>query len=259
MGRILIQPMLNTLAEYDSFAAQHDFDFEIVDFAFPNTLAGDYEPEVEAYREYAGLDRCISQHGAFMDLYINSPDPGIRELAWQRIEANLNIAQALDIQYVVFHTNRLSQVLHPAYTERWIKMHAEVWQEMLAHYPGVTVLLENMWDSSPEPVAAVLDAVNSDRLGVCFDTGHWNLFSEASMEDWFERLGARIAYIHLNDNRGDIDDESPAGQGSIDWRHFGQMVERYLDQPHVVLEVGDLTRIQTTMDYLTGQGVYPFA
>lgn len=257
MGRILIQPTLDTLEDYTAFAEENDFDFEIVDFAFPAGLTGDYMAVVEEYRQRGPAARLVAQHGAFMDLYLNSFDSDVRNIAERRYLANMEIARELNLKYVIFHTNLIPLIKHEVYRQRWVEAQAAFWLARLEEFP-VTVLLENMWDPDPFVLSDLLAAVGSNRLKVCFDTGHFNIFSGVPMREWFETLGNDIVYIHLNDNMGDVDNEMAAGDGTVDWAEFDRLVREFCDAPHIVLELSDMERLQRTLAYLQAEKIYPF-
>jgi sugar phosphate isomerase/epimerase len=78
------------------------------------------------------------------------------------------------------------------------------------------------------------------------------------MKEWFKSLGKYISYIHLNDNLDDVDNELPAGKGNINWPEFNDAVNEFCDKPIVVFEVGNLSRIQETMDYLEKNKIFPY-
>lgn len=257
MGRILIQPTLSTLEEYLPFTDKHGFGFEVVDFAIPERGAGDYEAAIRHYQSHVPREKLISKHAAFKDLYINSPDPLIRGVSERRYDTNLQIADQLGLEYVVFHSNILPVIRHEAYRQNWVKTQAEFWSSKLSEHP-FTVLLENMWDPDPSALSALIAAVGVENLGVCFDTGHCNIFSSVPMREWFERLGTHIGYIHLNDNLGDVDNELPAGEGSVDWIEFNQLVQDCCDEPLVVLELSDLKRVAKTINYLQENKIFPY-
>jgi sugar phosphate isomerase/epimerase len=258
MRGLLIQPTLDTLNEYGTLAVEHDLGFELVDFAYPGVLDGDLAAVVHSYRSSVEKARLVSAHGPFLDLYINSPDPAIRRVAGERIRRTLTVADELGLRFVVFHTNCLPMMTHTAYYENWVKSHVEFWSEVVEQH-GTTVLLENMWDKSPELIARVLEGVGSSRLKACLDTGHHVLFARESLERWFEVLGTKIAYLHLTDNLGEVDDELALGTGVVDWRELSRLIARYGDQPLAVIETPTMERIRASLRFLEAERIYPFA
>jgi sugar phosphate isomerase/epimerase len=62
--------------------------------------------------------------------------------------------------------------------------------------------------------------MNSDNFGVCFDTGHCNLFSRVRLEDWMAALNPYIVEIHLHDNDRTSDQHLPVSEGTFDFGKF---------------------------------------
>lgn len=258
MTRALIQPSIDTFDEYSKFAKDNDLGFEIVDFAFPDVLSERYENVLKKYEEKQDKSKLLSAHGAFFDLYINSPDFAVKDVARKRIIQNLETAQKLGLKFVVFHTNCLPMMGREAYYDNLVKEHVVFWKEMVEKF-DVTILLENMWDKTPKYIARVIERVDSPKIGVCLDTGHHNVFSEAPLEEWFSHLGKYTPYLHLTDNKGDYDAELVLGEGTIDWKKFSELVKQYCNSPYVVIEVADLQMIETSMKFLKRNKIYPFA
>jgi len=76
-------------------------------------------------------------------------------------------------------------------------------------------------------IALETEVANSHRLldfmtgadpawcGVCFDTGHAQVDSDAG--PLAEMLASRVIYAHIHDNTGKEDEHLPPGRGVIDW------------------------------------------
>lgn len=257
MPILLIQPTAATLDEYAAFAAERDLGFELVDFADPAVLDGDLAAVVHRYKSFPDQDRLVSAHGPFLDLYINSPDPAIRRVAAERIGRTLAVADELGLGFVVFHTNCLPMMTHAAYYENWVRSHVEFWQDVVDQH-ATTVLLENMWDSSPELIARVIEGVDSPHLEACLDTGHHLLFSHESLARWFELLGEKITYLHLTDNLGEEDNELVLGTGKVGWPELSRLVDRCAQRPVAVIETPTMERIRASLDFLEERRLYPF-
>ena len=97
-----------------------------------------------------------------------------------------------------------------------------------------------MWEGSPDVFRKLLDEVNSPQLKICFDTGHANIFSKVPVSEWFDVLGKDIPYMHVNDNKGDVDNELVPGEGSINWQEFSGNIKKHEMTPNIVFEVGSL-------------------
>jgi len=257
--RILIQPTIKTFNDYKKYADRHNFAFEIIDFSFPSTMNGNYQKVAAKYKKrLKGTSLGVQHHGLFKDLYINSSDKLIKKASEKRIYQNLSIAHKLGANSVVFHTNFLPLIHHKSYLELWSATHAAFWKKVIKKY-NITVLLENLWDPSPDHILDMINKVKSKKLGVCFDTGHYNVFSKVPMEQWFKKLGKHILCLHINDNKGDRDSELAPGEGTVNWKKFDYLVKRYCNKPAVVLEVDNLPAIERSAAYLKKAKVYPFS
>lgn len=79
---------------------------------------------------------------------------------------------------------------------------------------GVTIAVENT--RRPDYLTAVLEAIPSPRLGLCFDTAHDRLWSPepvALPRRWRDRL----ALLHCADTEGRMDRHLLPGDGIVDW------------------------------------------
>lgn len=254
-----IQPRLPNRADYVEFANAHGMGIEVIELSDPSLdeLASQ-ALVVEYQRLLAGFDGPRVLHGPYIDLYVNSPDAGIRRVSERRIIASLQHAELLGIERVVFHTNHLPCTTKAEYTVAWRAANIAFWSRIVDSWPG-TVLLENMWDDGPELLRSVIDGVGSSRLRACLDLGHAHIFSGRQLAEWIEVLGAELDYIHLSDNGGRADDALPPGQGSIDWAAVSAALETAPGRPAVMLGIGlgGLPAIAETMRYLRSEHLYP--
>jgi len=188
---------------------------EIASFAYSNILDANWREILKDYQQkLRGFKGTISLHGVFQDLTIHSRDKKIRKVAKQRIFQNLEIAKALNAKYIVFHGNFNPLITHESYKQNWIEQNANFWLEVLSKY-HITVLLENLWEPTPEVFRKLLLKVKSPRLKICFDIGHANIFSKVPLKEWITVLSKDIPYMHINDNKGDADNELIPGEGTI--------------------------------------------
>jgi len=123
---------------------------------------------------------------------------------------------------------------------------------------NLIVLLENLWEPTPEVFRRLLDQVGSPRLKICFDTGHANIFSRVPFKEWFDQLNQDIPYVHISDNKGEVDDELIPGDGIINWHEFTNILEDCQVNPEIVLEVCTLEKTKQSLKYLEMQKIYPF-
>ncbi|MCK4525829.1 sugar phosphate isomerase/epimerase [candidate division WOR-3 bacterium] len=258
MHKIYIQPFRKNFENYLDTAKKLKCNMEIASFAYADILDTNWQEVLEDYcQQLQGFDGIISTHGAFQGLIIHSRDKKISNVAKDRISHNLKIALALNAKYIVFHGNFNPLITLESYKKNWIEQNATFWSELLNRY-RITVLLENVWEFTPDLFKTLIEKVNSPRLKICFDTGHWNVYSKVPLSEWFDVLGKDIPYMHINDNKGDVDSELAPGEGNIDWKGFSDLIREKGLTPDIVFEVGTLEKAMEAIDFFKKNKLYPF-
>ena len=94
---------------------------------------------------------------------------------------------------------------------------------------------------------------SSDRFGFCFDTGHFNLFSKVSIDEWLKKLGSHLLEVHLHDNKGDKDSHLPLGEGTFPFSEYFKILQSMAAYPVLTFEThseeGVLKSISSFKDY----------
>ncbi len=89
----------------------------------------------------------------------------------------------------------------------------------LAEASGVRIALENGGShASFDAIEHVFGSYDGAYVGLCYDSGHGNLFPEG-----LDRLNAvkeRLIAVHLHDNDGQGDQHKPLFTGTIDWERL---------------------------------------
>lgn len=256
---IYVQPPdSNAFDTFLAYAKEHDYNVEVASFAYSRVLDTNWQELVRDHQQkLKGFKGVISLHGAFLDLTIHSRDEKVKEVAKRRILQNLEIADNLNAQYVIFHGNFNPLITHESYKKNWIEQNALFWSEVLGIHQ-CTILLENLWEPTPDVLRALLDTVRSSRLKICFDTGHAHIFSKVPFEEWISVLREGIVYVHVNDNKGDADNELVPGEGTINWQEFSDLIGKYQIAPEIVFEVGTLEKTVRSLEYFREKRIYPF-
>ncbi len=259
MSNVFIQPYdKNDFDTFLDFAGRENYNLEIATFASVEILDTNWEVILKDYqKKLKGFRGKVSVHGAFLDLLIHSRDKKISAVAKERIRHSLTIAAALNAEYIVLHGNFNPMIKHEKYRQNWLDKNAEFWNEILGEFE-ITVLIENLWEPSPDMFRRLLDKIKHPNLKICFDTGHANVFSEVSLEEWFSDLRDKIPYIHVNDNNGDADSELVPGNGNINWPDFSRLINRLDMRPNIVFEVGSLANTKKALIYFKNNKIYPF-
>ena len=169
------------------------------------------EPVIESYRRAGG--RLRSMHGPFMDLVPGSLDRLIREATLARFTSGVEIARTLGLVHIVFHSGFIPKT-YPI--DMWIENSIAFWKEFVKLLPaGIQIHIENVYEDDWQPLAAVVDALDSPQASLCLDVGHVNANSSKSLTSWIGGLGARIRHVHLHNNKGTLDDHFRLSFGTI--------------------------------------------
>lgn len=213
--------------------------------------------------EYASLaqrlcrpERSITFHGPFMDLRPGAVDPEIR---------NVSLRRFLRVFEIAIHFRPRAIVFHPSYDERyyvssgrkWLENSIETWSRLLplADQLDTRIALENVYESDPDWIGRLLDAFPPDRVGFCFDTGHFNVFARAPLEAWMDRLGHRLVEIHLHDNRGAVDEHLPVGEGTFPFAEFFSILGKKGLRPILTVEAHTEQNLSRTLSNIKRLGI----
>jgi protein FrlC len=89
----------------------------------------------------------------------------------------------------------------------------------------------------------MIGEIKSNRLGICFDTGHAAVNGEDLAQSVRALKGTRL-HVHIDDNQGDSDAHMIPGEGSIDYARFIGTLEEIGYRGFVSAELG----FQYTLD-----------
>jgi sugar phosphate isomerase/epimerase len=78
-------------------------------------------------------------------------------------------------------------------------------------------VIENVFEDEPGNLRMLMEEMGSDHFGICFDTGHCNLFSTVPLDEWIGQLKPYILELHLHDNNGEADEHKAIGDGSFNF------------------------------------------
>lgn len=180
-------------------------------------------------------------HGAYA-MNLCTREPEARAFAARLLEEDLARLAAIPGQYYNFHPgSHVGQGV-----EAGIDYIAQALRSALRHDYPVTALLETMAGKGSElggrfeELRAILDAVGSDRVGVCMDTCHvydggYDLVGDLDgvLQEFDRIVGLkRLKALHLNDSKNPFhshkDRHACLGQGSLGVDTFRAIVNHPL-------------------------------
>lgn len=213
--------ILNCISTHESLnieeANRLDYGIELQDFVEPNLTVDEKKRLIAVYsRDLSKLNGAKAIHGPFLDLRPSSPDLLIREASRMRYSETLDIAAFLNVDYVIFHSQINPYLNLPRLRKLNAKQAAEYWHEALrlTKYKG-TILLENIFEETPEMLAELLEEISDETIRVNLDIGHLRL-GKSSLDEWISTLAEWISYIHVHGNDGKFDTHQAPTDEDID-------------------------------------------
>ena len=103
---------------------------------------------------------------------------------------------------------------------------------------GTKLAVENLPTYGIAYLDELMSKLDQPNIGVCFDTGHWMVRPEGTIEHAVSRFGERIVHLHLSDNNGLCDQHLPPGEGAFDWANFLRALPSTVRNLPMLIELG---------------------
>ena len=203
----------------------------------PTTLDSTRSEDYKKLKKELNYNPRFTFHAPFIDLAPGAIDKRVREITLERFVHLFEVAKLYKPEVIVFHPG-YDKWRYNGYADIWLKNSVDTWNSVLekADKLNIKVAIENIFEEAPETLRMLVKEINSPNLGVCFDTGHFNLFSRVPLEKWFEEIGDNIIEVHLHDNTGSNDDHLGIGDGNIDFDLFFTLLKKSKSRPVLTIE-----------------------
>jgi len=173
---------------------------------------------VSGLMERLEYDPSFTIHAPFMDLSPGAVDSRIRDVTMERFSQIFDIAEILKPKAIVFHSG-YDKWKYALEIDIWLRNSLITWRPFLkrAADMGLKIAVENIFEDDPENLRLLMESIGSEHFGICFDTGHFNLFSKIPLVEWLRQLKPYIFELHLHDNNKTRDDHLALGDGTFDF------------------------------------------
>jgi len=189
-------------------------------------------------RELANRGIICTVHAPYMDLSPGGVDGDIRRVTLDKLKKAVELSHAMGAKGIVCHGG-YDRWRFDGHVEWWLDASIETWTGVLEEAgDDLPVIIENIFEETPSTLVALLDHFRERNLRFCFDTGHFNLFTTVTLEDWLLPLKDRLMEIHLHDNHGKSDEHLPVGHGTFPFRELRQFTKS-LDNVLFTAEASD--------------------
>ena len=160
----------------------------------------------------------LTIHAPFMDLSPGAVDARVRDVTIKRFTDIIHFSEILKPKAVVFHSG-YDKWKYDSRVDIWLEGSLITWGivNKIASDAGIKVAIENIFEKEPSSLRLLMEEMNSGNFGVCFDAGHFNLFSAAPLPQWIFALKPYIIELHLHDNDRTADLHRAIGDGTFDF------------------------------------------
>lgn len=177
------------------------------------------ESDIRNLKEKLDYGPRLTIHAPFMDLSPAAVDSRIREVTMERFTAVLDFAGILQPGIIVFHSG-YDRRKYEDNIDVWLSGSLRTWRPLnrRAEAMGVQIAIENIFEEDPGNLNSLVREMDSENFGLCFDTGHFNIFSRMPLSEWLKITKPFIRELHLHDNGGYRDDHLSIGEGTVDFQ-----------------------------------------
>lgn len=206
----------NRIGEYLDFIKENRINLEI--FFSSAHLDRIERHDIVNLLEKLDYNPSITIHAPFMDLSPGAVDKRVREITLERFLQVFTVAEALKPKVIVYHSG-YEKWKYAHRIDVWLEGSVKTWKTVIekAVDTGTRIAIENIFEDSPTNLRLLMESIGSEVFGVCFDTGHCNLFTRVPLEEWLRQLRPYIIELHLHDNNRTFDDHLAIGDGTFDF------------------------------------------
>lgn len=227
--------------------------FEAIDFGLGALKKGsgiatcdDYKDKAVQMREFCeGVGISVNQ--AHAPFYEASPMPeGFAETLPKVVETSA----ILGADCVVVHADTWYEGPGAEFDfDRALNAIYEVYAPAVevAERVGVKIAMETLFCWNPkwhrfcsrrEELDTIVSKFNTDAVGICLDTGHWNVsYCGDGMFDEIKHLKNKIIATHIHDNKAKTDDHMLPYTGVTNWDRFCSTMKQIGYEGDVTLEL----------------------
>ncbi len=237
----------DSVDKYLSFIMEEQLNLEI--YFGSNSFDNLTSKDIVSLKNKLDYNPALTIHAPFMDLSPGAVDLNVREVTIKRFHEVLDVSETLQPEVIVFHSGYDKWKFNNR-VNIWLENSLHTWEPInkRASDLGVKIAIENIFEDEPGNLQMLAEAMDSDNFGICFDTGHFNLFSRLPLQKWLGMIKPHIKELHLHDNTGNGDDHLAIGDGSFDFELLFEELKgiecAYTIEAHTIESVKkSLTRI----------------
>ncbi|MBV7328275.1 sugar phosphate isomerase/epimerase [Chloroflexi bacterium TSY] len=259
---------IKALPQHADWLIENQRDLEIQDALSPEVLDSDWRHLVkEARAALDGYTGRMGVHGPFLGLTIMSKDPKMRALVVDRFQQSLDFGAELGATHMVVHSPFafFGSPFHPHSVKHGLTTQIAETRNTFdpivaaAEKIGCILVLENIYDTNPAALRALVEAYDSPYVRRSLDVGHAfvkHAYGGGPTPDlWVLEAGKFLAHLHLQDTDGELDRHWMPGKGNINWYALFEALKTLEQNPRLILELRNDGEIELAANWLAEQGL----
>lgn len=241
MKLLITSSVEKSIVEAAKTATELGTGLEISRFPHLEKIDDDFNSIITEMKDgISDFDGIVTLHALFSGLNPGVSDKALKEVVNKRYQQSFEAAMAVGAKHVNFHSGHKG-MHHRVSIEKNCQTSIKFWKEYIKQFEdnGVVAVLENVLDFDYEHIKTIVDEVNSPFLKVCLDTGHANLCSTISPQDWIKTYGDRLQHMHLHNNFKTNDDHNGIKYGTVNFLGIVDTLKSENLNPYIVFEIFD--------------------
>lgn len=225
MNNIHVHIPYNKIREHLTRIKQHRLNLEIY-FSSPS-LDILQKDDIASLLKELDYKPSLSIHAPFMDLSPGAIDSKVMAATIERFMHIIEISEMLSASHIVFHSG-YEKWTYNHKIDTWLEKSLITWEHIInnSRHLDVKLTIENIFEDEPTNLRLLMERLHSERFGICFDTGHFNIFSTKTIDEWMADLEPYILELHLHDNVKTADSHYPIGDGSFDFHKLFSYIKQ---------------------------------
>jgi len=205
------------IAEFSNLIRERQLNLEI--YFTADCLDGMSAWDISEVRDVLSYRPEISFHGPFMDLNPAAIDMQVRQATMDRFSQTFALAEILRPKCIVFHSG-YEKWKYALKIETWLERSIDFWDPFIerAAQLELKIAIENIFEDEPTNLRMLMEKIGGTHFGICFDTGHFNLFTKVPLQTWIDELKDYLVELHVHDNDTSADQHLPIGEGVFDFK-----------------------------------------
>ena len=201
--------------------------------------------EIDSIDFLEKYDIPVSVHSVFFDVNLASRNPRVVKESKIVLRSVIESCRRIKIDNLVIHHN-----YHPyqfSFKEgHFVQKFCEEFLDILPTDLNFSITLENVFDTDSNVGMDIVEKIGRKNVGLCFDIGHFNIFSEEFIHSWLNRWEDKLFAFHLHNNYGKYDEHGALPDGSFDINE----VKEYFNDRFLTIENKKLEELKVSVEYL---------